>query len=195
MGDLNEWRRQGRSSLMRFQPVFGPLGRGVPSFPAYFPVLALDRVLALPHGIIEEIEAHDTPLARLASDHLPVKAAVRLGARPCGRARGTPRASPPRRRRLLARLLDENGPRREAPARPRGRSRAAASPAPPPRRFPSPGPTPTTTASSPARGAARLPAAEEDPVREVRPDGDGKIDQAEYPLLDNFYWINYMQRD
>jgi endonuclease/exonuclease/phosphatase family metal-dependent hydrolase len=79
MGDLNEWRRRRRSALDRFAPGFGPLGQGVPSFPAYFPVLALDRVLARPHNILEYLEAHDTPLARLASDHLPVKARVRLG--------------------------------------------------------------------------------------------------------------------
>ena len=24
-------------------------------------------------------------------------------------------------------------------------------------------------------------------------DGDGKIDQAEYPLLSTFYWMNYVQ--
>lgn len=78
MGDLNEWRRQGRSSLMHTQAVFGPLGRGVPSFPAYFPMLALDRVFVLPSGIVEDFTAHDSPLARTASDHLPVKARVRL---------------------------------------------------------------------------------------------------------------------
>jgi endonuclease/exonuclease/phosphatase family metal-dependent hydrolase len=108
MGDLNEWRREGRSALKRFQPVFGPVGRGVPSFPSYFPVLALDRVLALPHDIIERTEAHDTPLSRLASDHLPVKATVRLGeALPEQPSRAAARPDGQRRRRLLARLLDE----------------------------------------------------------------------------------------
>ncbi len=34
--------------------------------------------MAQPQGIVEQIEAHDTPLARLASDHLPVKAVIRL---------------------------------------------------------------------------------------------------------------------
>jgi len=108
MGDLNEWRRQGRSSLKRFQPVFGPLGRGVPSFPSYFPVLALDRVLSLPHDIIESTEAHETPLSRLASDHLPVKAVIRLGgAGAAAEIAAAPAAPSPPRRRLLARLLDE----------------------------------------------------------------------------------------
>jgi endonuclease/exonuclease/phosphatase family metal-dependent hydrolase len=80
MGDLNEWRRRRRSALHSFAPRFGPLGHGVPSFPSYFPVLALDRILARPHSIVSGLEAHDTPLARLASDHLPIKARIRLGA-------------------------------------------------------------------------------------------------------------------
>lgn len=88
MGDLNEWRLRRRSALRGFTKGFGPLGLGVPSFPAFFPVLALDRVLTRPHGLIEEIAAHESPLSRLASDHLPVRAVVRLdqhtpaGARP-----------------------------------------------------------------------------------------------------------------
>lgn len=89
MGDLNEWRLRRRSALRGFSKGFGPLGLGVPSFPAFFPVLALDRVLARPHGLIEDIAAHETPMSRLASDHLPVRAVVRLDARP---AAGIPRA-------------------------------------------------------------------------------------------------------
>ena len=103
MGDMNEWRRERRSALMRF-PGFGPIS-GVPSFPAYFPVLALDRVLAQPGELVERVDAHDTPLARLASDHLPVKAVIRLD--------GTVPDSvvhpelPALRRRILSRLRDE----------------------------------------------------------------------------------------
>jgi endonuclease/exonuclease/phosphatase family metal-dependent hydrolase len=101
---MNEWRRERRSALMRFPPGFGPIG-GVPSFPAYFPVLALDRVLAQPGELVERVAAHDTPLARLASDHLPVKAVIRLD--------GTVPDSvvhpelPALRRRILSRLRDD----------------------------------------------------------------------------------------
>ncbi len=79
MGDLNEWRRGRRSSLQGFSPSFGPVGHGAPSFPSYFPVLALDRILARPGGILGPVRAHDTPLARRASDHLPIAARVRIG--------------------------------------------------------------------------------------------------------------------
>jgi endonuclease/exonuclease/phosphatase family metal-dependent hydrolase len=80
MGDLNEWRVGERSALRKLEPAFGPLHATVPSFPSRFPVLALDRVLAKPHNLISSVELHDTPLARIASDHLPIKAGVKLAA-------------------------------------------------------------------------------------------------------------------
>ena len=79
MGDLNEWRLGKRSALSGLAPDFGPLHATLPSFPSRFPVLALDRVLGKPHNLISGVELHDTPLARVASDHLPVKASIRLG--------------------------------------------------------------------------------------------------------------------
>lgn len=78
MGDLNEWRIGRRSSLQGLAPDFGPLHVTPPSFPSRFPVLALDRMLGKPHNLISGVELHDTPLARIASDHLPIKAAIRL---------------------------------------------------------------------------------------------------------------------
>jgi endonuclease/exonuclease/phosphatase family metal-dependent hydrolase len=78
LGDMNEWRRDRRSSLGSLPPGFGPVGEFVPSFPAVFPVFALDRILARPHHMIEDVAAHASPLARVASDHLPVTARVRL---------------------------------------------------------------------------------------------------------------------
>ncbi|MBB3310094.1 endonuclease/exonuclease/phosphatase family metal-dependent hydrolase [Rhizobium sp. BK196] len=78
LGDLNEWRLGDRSSLNTFQMAFGPLPPAVPSFPAGLPVLALDRIIANRKGIISSVEVHDTPLARMASDHLPIKAVVDL---------------------------------------------------------------------------------------------------------------------
>jgi endonuclease/exonuclease/phosphatase family metal-dependent hydrolase len=78
LGDLNEWRLGDRSSLNTFQSAFGPLPAAVPSFPAGLPVLALDRILANRSGLISKVEAHASVLARVASDHLPIKAALNL---------------------------------------------------------------------------------------------------------------------
>ncbi len=108
MGDLNEWRRQRRSALRRIEAGFGPLG-GVPSFPSYFPVLALDRVLSQPHDLVERLEAHETPLSRQASDHLPVKAVVRLGGPPARADADAPRPEP-LGKRLLSRIRAEERP-------------------------------------------------------------------------------------
>lgn len=80
MGDLNEWRPGVPSSLVALERVFGPLTSGAPSFPSRLPFLALDRILGTPQGIVAGVEAHSTPLARLASDHLPLKARVDLSA-------------------------------------------------------------------------------------------------------------------
>ena len=103
MGDLNEWRLRRRSALSRFTPSFGPLGVGVPSFPAYFPVLALDRVLVRPHGNLVSLQTHESALSRLASDHLPVRAVVRLD-QVAVEAAPVP-SRQPKRRPLLARLV------------------------------------------------------------------------------------------
>jgi endonuclease/exonuclease/phosphatase family metal-dependent hydrolase len=78
MGDLNEWRLNGRSALNAFDAAFGPLPAAVPSFPSRLPLLALDRMIANRGDILSPIMVHDTPLARLASDHLPIKAYVSL---------------------------------------------------------------------------------------------------------------------
>jgi endonuclease/exonuclease/phosphatase family metal-dependent hydrolase len=79
LGDLNEWRPGTRSSLRAFEPFFGPVNHGPPSFPARLPVLALDRILGWPRGLVRDVSAHDSLLARVASDHLPLTACVRLG--------------------------------------------------------------------------------------------------------------------
>jgi endonuclease/exonuclease/phosphatase family metal-dependent hydrolase len=78
LGDLNEWRVSTRSSLLSLLPHFGPLNAVLPSFPSRFPLLALDRILARPQSMISSIEVHHSPLARVASDHLPVKARLKL---------------------------------------------------------------------------------------------------------------------
>ena len=79
LGDLNEWRPGRRSSLHELRPLFGPLTHGHFSFPSYFPVIALDRVIGSP-GLVTTLEVHDSPLAQVASDHLPLKARIDIPA-------------------------------------------------------------------------------------------------------------------
>jgi len=78
MGDLNEWRTGKRSALMGLEPIFGAVNGFAPSFPARFPMLALDRILCNPRARLTDITAHSTPLSRKASDHLPLTATLRI---------------------------------------------------------------------------------------------------------------------
>ncbi|KEC56070.1 endonuclease/exonuclease/phosphatase family protein [Bartonella koehlerae] len=78
IGDFNEWRIGKSSSLNHFAPYFDSTFGTVPSFPSRFPFLALDRILAFPHQLVIRIENHHSPLARIASDHLPIKAYLDL---------------------------------------------------------------------------------------------------------------------
>ena len=78
LGDLNEWRLGNRSALNTLHATFGPSPPAVPTFPSSLPLLALDRIMANRHGMISTVEAHDTPLSRVASDHLPLTAFVHL---------------------------------------------------------------------------------------------------------------------
>jgi endonuclease/exonuclease/phosphatase family metal-dependent hydrolase len=79
-GDLNEWKPGERSSLNPLAPLFGPVVAGPASFPTRMPVLALDRILAYPQTLVSGIEVHDSPRARVASDHLPLTARLHLAA-------------------------------------------------------------------------------------------------------------------
>lgn len=74
IGDLNEWRTGKGSSLNYFSPYFDTTCETVPSFPSRFPFLALDRIFYFPHQLVKKIKNHHSPLARIASDHLPIKA-------------------------------------------------------------------------------------------------------------------------
>ncbi len=82
LGDLNEWRPRAEP-LRRLEALFGPASFGPASFPARLPVLALDRILGWPRGVVRHVEVHDSPLARIASDHLPLRAGIdlRVGAK------------------------------------------------------------------------------------------------------------------
>jgi endonuclease/exonuclease/phosphatase family metal-dependent hydrolase len=74
LGDINEWMPLGRP-LRWMHALLGhsPAER---SFPSRWPLVALDRVWARPRHALLALKAHRSPLAALASDHLPVKAIV-----------------------------------------------------------------------------------------------------------------------
>jgi endonuclease/exonuclease/phosphatase family metal-dependent hydrolase len=78
LGDMNEWLR----AIGSLRPLHRRLGhaQAVRSFPARRPLLPLDRIWVRPRCRVARLGAVRTPLARLASDHLPVRAVVHLGA-------------------------------------------------------------------------------------------------------------------
>lgn len=76
MGDMNEWRRWPSPALAALDHHLGAPGLA-PSFPAIFPRLPLDRIYASKGFDMLSVAAHDTALARRASDHLPVVARLR----------------------------------------------------------------------------------------------------------------------
>jgi endonuclease/exonuclease/phosphatase family metal-dependent hydrolase len=70
MGDMNEWRQRG-GCLDEFDKGFVRAETG-PSFPARQPLLRLDRIFVGAGVRLIEAGVHDTPLAKAASDHLPI---------------------------------------------------------------------------------------------------------------------------
>jgi endonuclease/exonuclease/phosphatase family metal-dependent hydrolase len=76
VGDFNDWL-PGRSVVHALDAALGPVGRPR-TFPARFPLLALDRIWVHPREALRRLARHSSPLAREASDHLPVVAEIDL---------------------------------------------------------------------------------------------------------------------
>lgn len=76
LGDLNEWYLWGRP--LRWLHAEFERSPAPATFPARRPVLALDRLWARPRSMLERVKVHATPLARRASDHLPLVATLVL---------------------------------------------------------------------------------------------------------------------
>jgi endonuclease/exonuclease/phosphatase family metal-dependent hydrolase len=77
-GDVNEWYLWGRPLRWlhrHFKRTPAPA-----TFPAWRPVFALDRLWTEPSRLLAELRVHATPLARVASDHLPLVARLSLPA-------------------------------------------------------------------------------------------------------------------
>ena len=76
LGDLNEWRPRS-SCITHFaqEHHIASLGR---SFPSRLPLFALDKIMINSGLHVVSSGVHDTPLARVASDHLPVWARLSI---------------------------------------------------------------------------------------------------------------------
>jgi len=80
MGDLNEWLLWGRP--LRWLHAYFDRSPAVATFPARLPLFALDRILVHPQGGLASVTVHASRAARIASDHLPLKAQLRFTAAP-----------------------------------------------------------------------------------------------------------------
>jgi endonuclease/exonuclease/phosphatase family metal-dependent hydrolase len=78
MGDLNEWLLWGRP--LRWLHAYFDRSPHLPTFPARFPMFALDRILVHPRLEHTTFTVHLSEIARIASDHLPLRAVLRLPA-------------------------------------------------------------------------------------------------------------------
>ena len=74
LSDFNEWLPTGRS--LRW--IHTRLGKTalVRTFPAAFPLFALDRIWVSPAAALVKVSRVRTPLTRVASDHLPLKGVI-----------------------------------------------------------------------------------------------------------------------
>ncbi|NRA99102.1 MAG: endonuclease/exonuclease/phosphatase family protein [Rhodobacteraceae bacterium] len=69
VGDFNEWSTT--TGCEALEPMFEVLAPG-PSFHAARPIASLDRIAVTRQITVPATGVHATPLARMASDHLPV---------------------------------------------------------------------------------------------------------------------------
>lgn len=74
MGDFNEWRPT-RGALRFIDRRFG-ISLMPRTFPSRLPLLPLDRIWAWPGGGLKRLSVYATPLSRITSDHLPLRAEV-----------------------------------------------------------------------------------------------------------------------
>jgi len=76
MGDMNEWRATA-GCIADFARTHRLVLTG-PSFPAGMPVARLDRIFASNELDVEDAGVHQSPQAKVASDHLPLWVRVKL---------------------------------------------------------------------------------------------------------------------
>lgn len=74
LGDMNEWFPHA-GTLRDAHKILGE-ALAPPEFPSFWPFLALTRIWVRPAQAIVAVKAHSTPLAKRASDHLPLRAEI-----------------------------------------------------------------------------------------------------------------------
>jgi endonuclease/exonuclease/phosphatase family metal-dependent hydrolase len=74
LGDMNEWF-PGAGTLRDAHKILGE-ALAPPEFPSFWPFLALTRIWVRPVQAIVSVKVHSTPLAKRASDHLPLRAEI-----------------------------------------------------------------------------------------------------------------------
>lgn len=74
LGDLNEWLPWGRPARWLHGGFAKAPARR--TFPARFPLFPLDRIFVRPAAALGKLQAWRSELARLASDHLPLRAEI-----------------------------------------------------------------------------------------------------------------------
>jgi endonuclease/exonuclease/phosphatase family metal-dependent hydrolase len=80
LGDLNEWRWTG-GTLTPLIETLKPLPTFA-TFPSWRPLLPLDRIFVTGQIRVHSAKVHRSRLARIASDHLPVRALMEWIAKP-----------------------------------------------------------------------------------------------------------------
>lgn len=76
MGDLNEWLLWGRP--LRWLRRHFAATPDLRTFPARFPLFALDQIWVKPRRTLLRLDVHRSPAARAASDHLPLTAVLSM---------------------------------------------------------------------------------------------------------------------
>lgn len=78
LGDINEWYLWGRP--LRWLHLYFKNTPAPRTFPARWPVFALDRIWIRPRAALAKLEPHVSAASRIASDHLPVKGSILIEA-------------------------------------------------------------------------------------------------------------------
>ncbi len=93
VGDFNDWRNRlaaGPFAKHAFEQATGSSSQ-FRSFPAFFPLLTLDKAFHRNGIVVRDARVIRAPLARLASDHLPLVIDFHLPAAPTPGAEASPR--------------------------------------------------------------------------------------------------------